>query len=106
MKAPGSSEKWLDVCSEMICDGCMDAKPFLKDYTGLALQPVVEDKPEVEDSQLKNELDRSICDIIKVPENESQTEEDEPSQKRPKLEECRRPKLTKEHQGERINSML
>jgi len=104
MKAPGASDKWLDVCSEMICDGCMDAKPFLKDYTGLALQPVLEDakedKPEADDSQLKNELDRSICDIMKVPEGESQPDEGEPSQKRAKLDDCRRPKPTKEHQGE------
>lgn len=103
MKAPGASDKWLDVCSEMICDGCMDAKPFLKDYTGLALQPVLEDatedKPEADDSQLKNELDRSICDIMKVPEGESQPDEGEPSQKRAKLDDCRRPKPTKEHQG-------
>ncbi|XP_017044864.2 putative E3 ubiquitin-protein ligase UBR7 [Drosophila ficusphila] len=104
MKAPGSSEKWLDSCSEMICDGCMDAKPFLKDYTGLAMQPVVEGskdgKPEVEDSQLKNELDRSICDIMKVAEGETSAEDEgEPSQKRAKLEDCRRPTPKKEHQG-------
>ncbi|XP_016970688.2 putative E3 ubiquitin-protein ligase UBR7 [Drosophila rhopaloa] len=97
MTAPGASEKWLDSCSEMICDGCMDAKPFLKDYTGLALQPVGEE--QADDSQLKNELDRSISDIMNVPEGESPEEEGEPSQKRPKLENCVRPKPTKEHEG-------
>ncbi|KAH8278041.1 hypothetical protein KR026_004215 [Drosophila bipectinata] len=114
MKAPGSSEKWLDSCSEMICDGCMDAKPFLKDYTGLALKPVVDEagkdakadkddkksKPVADDNQLKDELDRSICDIMKVAEGEEESQvEDEPSKKRAKLDECRRPKPLQQHEG-------
>ncbi|KAH8362605.1 hypothetical protein KR200_011521 [Drosophila serrata] len=111
MKAPGASEKWLDACSEMICDGCMDAVPFLKDYTGLALQPVegVEEKkpkedlkPKQNEGQLKSELDRSICDIMNVSEKEGDAaaaEVGEPSQKRAKLDNCSRPTPLKEHQG-------
>ncbi|KAH8391977.1 hypothetical protein KR215_011168 [Drosophila sulfurigaster] len=79
---PAANEKWLDACSEMICDDCMKSHEFLKDYTGLALQPVAAKEEQ---------------------ENEANAEEanEEPLQKRSKQEDddCKRPKPKKEHKG-------
>ncbi|XP_034669503.1 putative E3 ubiquitin-protein ligase UBR7 [Drosophila subobscura] len=88
MKAPGASEKMLDACSEMICDTCMDKNQFLRDYTGLALQPVEAEKES-----------KAVAEEEQVDAEPEQSEE--PASKRPKLtaEDCRRPNPTKKHQG-------
>ncbi|EDW04261.1 putative E3 ubiquitin-protein ligase UBR7 [Drosophila grimshawi] len=39
MQSPPVSKKWLEACSEMICDNCMERNQFLSDYIGLAVQP-------------------------------------------------------------------
>ncbi|KAL7740279.1 hypothetical protein ACLKA6_014539 [Drosophila palustris] len=86
MEAPAANEKWLDACSEMICDACMESHEFLRDYTGLALQPA-------------KELDDSKAAVVNVEEQEQQAQSEEPLVKRSKLAEddCRRPKTKLEH---------
>ncbi|XP_068140697.1 putative E3 ubiquitin-protein ligase UBR7 [Drosophila tropicalis] len=91
-----ASEKWLDACSEMICDGCMDKHDLLKDYTGLALHIV-------DNANESNVEAASVSGVAeKVEDNKSEEkEQDQPASKRPKLanDDCRRPKPTKEHKG-------
>lgn len=84
IQAPAeASEKWLDSCSEMICDSCMERHQFLRDYTGLALQP---EGGEKESSKTE----------INVEE-----ETGEPLNKRSKQadDNCRRPTVKTEHKG-------
>jgi len=87
MQAPAATEKWLDACSEMICDGCMERHEFLRDYTALALQPAKEhNDPKAE---------------INVEDPEQQEQSEEPLNKRAKLTEddCRHPKAKPDHKG-------
>ncbi|XP_030382952.1 putative E3 ubiquitin-protein ligase UBR7 [Scaptodrosophila lebanonensis] len=121
--APEAAEKWLDVCSEMICDTCMEQYEFLRDYTGLALQQLDghnESKASdvtLDDSKLKCDLDRSISDILNVGEaaenatdaadkekpstTTAAEQSEEPAMKRQRLatDDCCRPKPHKEHKG-------
>ncbi|ALC40087.1 CG15141 [Drosophila busckii] len=96
IQAPAVSEKWLDACSEMICDTCMDRHDFLRDYTGLAMLPPKETNEttdvEVDASQQKKEPEVN---------GEQPSGSDEPESKRAKLtqDECKRPKANKEHKG-------
>lgn len=85
IQVPEASEKWLDACSEMICDSCMERHEFLRDYTGLALQP----------EGNKNESTKT-----KVNVEENTVEADEPATKRAKTaDNCRRPSIKTEHKG-------
>lgn len=118
IQAPGASEKWLDACSEMICDNCMENHEFLRDYTGLALQPakelndpkvevnVEEAQPkqeEEEKSQDKGQQSQELPNKRSKPVEPDQEEQQsqEPPNKRSKLAEdaCRRPKNKTEHKG-------
>ncbi|EDW71206.1 putative E3 ubiquitin-protein ligase UBR7 [Drosophila virilis] len=91
MQAPTVSEKWLDACSEMICDACMERHEFLRDYTGLALQPHSEKKESTAEVNVAN------CQPAA-----SDQQSEEPAEKRIKLsadENCRRPKIPTDHTG-------
>lgn len=96
IQVPEASEKWLDACSEMICDSCMERHEFLRDYTGLALQPEGDKNDE-----------SSKAEEVNVEENKEEEEEaDEPASKRAKTadDNCRRPTIKTEHKGKCLTS--
>ncbi|XP_017858594.1 PREDICTED: putative E3 ubiquitin-protein ligase UBR7 [Drosophila arizonae] len=95
MEAPAGSEKLSNACSEMICDCCMERHEFLRDYSGLALQPA---------AGAKESATEEINVVDSHPtKNEQQSEQqsEQPAEKRLKLSDdaCRRPKSSKEHKG-------
>uniref|UniRef100_A0A1B0ATL0 UBR-type domain-containing protein n=1 Tax=Glossina palpalis gambiensis TaxID=67801 RepID=A0A1B0ATL0_9MUSC len=122
--------KLMEACSEMICGPCMDKHAFLQDYTGLSLSLMEQsvENSEINGSicddvragkdndydKLRNDLDKSISDIMNIGEAaSSQTNTDEPKLKRQKLEEtteeqstsktqtgiCRRPTLKSNYES-------
>ncbi|KAH8411978.1 hypothetical protein KR222_004453 [Zaprionus bogoriensis] len=92
MQAPEASEKWLDACSEMICDGCMERHEFLRDYTGLALQPAGKEAAQCSQAELNVEQEK---------QQEEQEGDEEPLNKRAKttVDACRRPTAKATHKG-------
>lgn len=111
IEAPQGASQLLDICTEMICNTCMDSKSFLKDYIGFALtkvnainnkdnEPVSVEKTE--DKKLKCDLDKSISDIMNMTESDRTV----PECKRLKLDCSDTDEQSKEGQQSTVNTKV